>query len=378
MIPFLMMRICSLSLFATTMFRTSIRDGMKFYCLLPRSHRMMFWKVCTNYEYVSLINSKLYWNCTTEIHQKLSMPNYEKLKTMLKRSIDQKLRSRNFDARSVTIETGAVVTSRRGLSGIERGKGTCYQWKQKGQCSRGDQCSFRHESHDREKPTPKTARTSEPPTPRGRSASRKRSLRGRSQSGKSNRQPCKNFLKGTCAELLCDYWHPPECQFYKTESGCKAGDKCLFQHYKVEGQPNKRPMKGGDKSAVAIVKSVPQLGCVSQDTEPPESAAISRKGAFLGVYWGGRIHKKTREKRFCGRFRRKHTHGQQERPQQSRIGNREDIEKSDDGGNSRRRGANKRRGNSVCQRIGICRDSNTSRRYTGSSFTRKTLRRPRV
>ena len=32
------------------------------------------------------------------------------------------------------------------------------------------------------------------------------------------------------------------------------------------------------KSAVAIVKSVRQLSCVSQDIEPPESAAISRKG----------------------------------------------------------------------------------------------------
>ena len=38
------------------------------------------------------------------------------------------------------IETGAVVKSHRGLSGIERGKGICYQWKEKGQCSEGDQC----------------------------------------------------------------------------------------------------------------------------------------------------------------------------------------------------------------------------------------------
>ena len=30
-----------------------------------------------------------------EIHQKISMPNYQKLKTKVKRSIDQKLRLRN-------------------------------------------------------------------------------------------------------------------------------------------------------------------------------------------------------------------------------------------------------------------------------------------
>ena len=33
-----------------------------------------------------------------EIHQKISMPNHQKLKRMEKRSIDQKLRLRNFDA----------------------------------------------------------------------------------------------------------------------------------------------------------------------------------------------------------------------------------------------------------------------------------------
>ena len=43
----------------------------------------------------------------------------------------------------------------------------CYQWRAKGQCSRGNQCSFRHESNDRAKPTPKAAPSSELPTPRG-------------------------------------------------------------------------------------------------------------------------------------------------------------------------------------------------------------------
>ena len=27
---------------------------------------------------------------------------------------------------------------------------------------------------------------------------------------------------------LVIFWHPPECQFYITESGCKFGDKCAF------------------------------------------------------------------------------------------------------------------------------------------------------
>ena len=44
-----------------------------------------------------------------EIHQKISDPSYQRLKTMVKRSIDQKLRMRNFDARHEKIESSAVV-----------------------------------------------------------------------------------------------------------------------------------------------------------------------------------------------------------------------------------------------------------------------------
>ena len=106
-----------------------------------------------------------------EIHQMILMPNYQGLKTMVKRSVDQKLRLRNFDARHGKIETGAVIKSRKGLSGFEGGNGICYQWKEKGQCSKRNQCSFWHESDDRaQKPEPQT---------RGRSVSRKRSIKGK-------------------------------------------------------------------------------------------------------------------------------------------------------------------------------------------------------
>ena len=48
---------------------------------------------------------------------------------MVKKSIDQKLRLRNFDARHGKIESGAVIKSRKGLSGVEGGKGICHQNK---------------------------------------------------------------------------------------------------------------------------------------------------------------------------------------------------------------------------------------------------------
>ena len=65
-----------------------------------------------------------------ETHQKTSVPNYQKLKTMVKKSVDQKLRLRNFDARHGRIESGAVVKSRKGIIGVDGGKGICYQWEE--------------------------------------------------------------------------------------------------------------------------------------------------------------------------------------------------------------------------------------------------------
>ena len=156
--------------------------------------------------------------------------------------------------------------------------------KKKGQCSKGDQCSFRHESNDRaQKPDHNSATPCEPPLSRGRSVSKKRSIQGKSDDGVILRQACRYYLKGTCTRSPCECWHPPECQFYKTQTGCKAGDKCLFPQHKVDEQPNKKPKKGhyshrrresDDKNAVAIVKIVPLLGCVSQDSE----ALVSQRG----------------------------------------------------------------------------------------------------
>ena len=174
-----------------------------------------------------------------------------------------------------------MVTSRRGLRGVAKGQGVCYQWKAKKQCSRGDTCSFRYDGHERAKQTPKTTPPSVPPTRGGGSASRKKNFGGRSPSGKFDRQLCKNFLKGICTKSLCDCWHPPECQFYESESGCKFVDKCSFPQWEVQEQPNKRPKKGGDNSAVALLKDVRQLGCVFQDTEPPESLSILRKSSNI-------------------------------------------------------------------------------------------------
>ena len=85
---------------------------------------------------------------------------------------------------------------------------------------------------------------------RMRKASRTRSPSGRSHSGRMSPWPCKDYLKGTCNNSLCARWHPPECLFYKTKSGCRFGEKCSYAHRQVDEQPTERSKKNDDKSAV--------------------------------------------------------------------------------------------------------------------------------
>ena len=158
------------------------------------------------------------------IHQKISVPNCQKLKTVVKRRKDQKLRIRNFDARHGKIESGAVIKSRKGPIGVEGGKGICFQWKEKGQCSQGDRCSFRHETQDRAQKLEHTAATpSEPTASRGRSVSRKSRILGRSNHGSILRQPCRYYLKGT----FCSLKKPREHRFDLTRSAWNCVQNCI-------------------------------------------------------------------------------------------------------------------------------------------------------
>ena len=60
--------------------------------------------------------------------------------------------------------------------------------------------------------------------------------------------------RGTCNNSFCERWHPPECLYYKTKSGCRFGEKCSFAHRQVDAQPTKWSKSNNDKSAVAILK----------------------------------------------------------------------------------------------------------------------------
>ena len=98
------------------------------------------------------------------------------------------------------------------------------------------------------------------PNPSPNSCSRMREKRREpdvtevSPSGRMFRWPCKDYLKGTCTNSFCEKWHPPECLFNKTKSGCRFGEKCSYAHRQVDDQPSKRSKKNDDKSAAAMLK----------------------------------------------------------------------------------------------------------------------------
>ena len=185
-----------------------------------------------------------------EIHQKKLGPDYHRLKTMVNRSIEQDIRNKNFGARIGNFEKNAVVKNQGTKQRGQRILGDCWQWETNGQCSEGDSCNI----NKRGKVTPSNPSPNSFMQQSERKSSRTRSPRGRSPSGRMSRWPCKDYLRGTCNNSFCEKWHPPECLFYKTKSGCRFGEKCSYAHHQVDEQPSKRSKKNDDKSAVALLK----------------------------------------------------------------------------------------------------------------------------
>ena len=253
-----------------------------------------------------------------ETYQKKLGPDYHRLKTMVKRSIEQEIRNKNFGARSGNFEKNAVVKNQGTKQRVQRILGDCWQWETNGQCVKGNSCSFRHDMDKRGKSSPSNPSQNFFMQQSERKPSRTRSPRGKSPSGRMSRWPCKDYLRGTSNNSFCKRWHPPECLFYKNKNGCRCGEKCSFAHRQVDAQPTKWSKSNNDKSTVALLKKgewhergsvtdrshdrsgkpdkrsdkklgqkssqrrssdARQLGCVFQDMTPPKS--ILRKSTDM-------------------------------------------------------------------------------------------------
>ena len=136
-----------------------------------------------------------------------------------------------------------MIKNRKGMSGVEvfvtSGKKKASVRKETNAVS-GMRVTIARKNPEHNAATP-----SEPSMSRGRSVSKKRSIQGKSNDVAILRQPCRFYLKSTCKRSLCEYWHPPECQLYKTETVWKAGDKCMFHRIiRLMNNQTKKPNKG--------------------------------------------------------------------------------------------------------------------------------------
>ena len=175
-----------------------------------------------------------------EIHQKKAGPDNHRLKTMVKRSIEQNLRIKNFGARNGNYERNAVVKNQGTKQRGQRTLGDCWQWNANGQCSEGDNCSFRHDINN------KRAKSTQPnPSPSSFMRGEKCVESPKSQRQESQWQNVSMALQGLPQRKLAPIHsvkkcHPPECLFYKSKSGCRLGEKCSYAHRQVEEQPSKK------------------------------------------------------------------------------------------------------------------------------------------
>ena len=162
---------------------------------------------------------------------------------MVKRSIEQNLRMKNFEARNGNFETSAVVKNPRMKQRDRRSLGDCWQWKANGQCSKGDNCSVRYDMNRRAKSTQ--------PNPSPRSSTQ--------QSVKKHREPevqeaeaevgkwldCRaritskelaqlHSVKNGILRSAC-------CTSQKKDAG--LGERCSYAHRQVDEQPSKKSKK---------------------------------------------------------------------------------------------------------------------------------------
>ena len=146
---------------------------------------MTSWKDCTNLRIRESEKLKTVLELyDLEIHQKKLGPDYHRLKTMVKRKIEQDIRNENFGTRNGNYETNAAVKNQGTKQRAQRILGDCWQWIVNGQCSKGDNCSFRHDINKRGKMTQSNTSPNSFMQQNERKASRTRSPRGKSPSGR--------------------------------------------------------------------------------------------------------------------------------------------------------------------------------------------------
>ena len=169
-----------------------------------------------------------------EIHQKKSKPDYNRLKTMAKRRIEQDLKTRNFEARNGRIESNMLVKKQREQRHVLKGLGDCWQWKATRQCSKGNHCSFRHNTNVPNILLSQLLLQNILNRKMWKIQQKRKVPEAEARLGKSIACHARTIWKGACAIPFLWKVAFRECSLYKSAEVWKFGDKCSFAHRLVE------------------------------------------------------------------------------------------------------------------------------------------------
>ena len=206
-------------------------------------------------------------------------PDYHRLKTMVKRSIEQNLRNEEFWSQKWKFwnkrrgqESGdktAWTKNFRILLGS--GKPMCSVLKE-------TICSCRHDMNKRAKSTQPNPSPRYLPRSRVWNMHREPEVKLKWETGSMALQglPQRN-LHHSILWKVASSW----VLVLQVRKWMQNWEKCSYAHRQVDEQPGTRSKKNGDKSAVTILKITRQLGCVSQNMEPPKSTTILRKSSNI-------------------------------------------------------------------------------------------------
>ena len=214
-------------------------------------------------------------------------PSYSRLKTMVRRHIDQTMRTRNLRAWNEKVETGTVTKSQkwrevsversgRILPPVERLDNVRKETHVVSvMIQRLETDAMRDKKDNRLLLHQKRRhRLTE------RSHQKVHTSEGKVLLEQEAELRAESSSVGKWTNPSCSFWDPPECLNYKSESGYTDGDRWRFRLVEADGQPSKVEEKCG-KGSVALLKESNAIGlCVSK---LPSEKGYSTERRKIGI-----------------------------------------------------------------------------------------------
>ena len=158
--------------------------------------------------------------------------SYSRLKTSVRLYIDQKMRRRKLKARNEMIDRGVVTRSReRNQANVERKVRVCWQWRATGQCSKGDSMCFSNMRLQLRETDLANLKNKKNDCPLPHQIRRQQKTEKVSPNHLTKNMKVLLIMGAkwkNCTNPSCSYRHPPVCQNYISETGCRCGRSCAI------------------------------------------------------------------------------------------------------------------------------------------------------